>query len=298
MRRRSITKVAGILGASLAVLFMIGCTEEASSGAGEDPFGGDAVSGSGERNVEDAPQLTRLWEDGPSVGPRVFPEAVREQATAFDTKWGIKLYGDWTPESVQRLDEVLDGTYGETKEVFANLTHFHMTESGRIAEGTPSANYGGLFTPGACTTPSGDDCWSVADHDPVTGHIDFWGAKEEVGNVQVRKDILQHELGHYFAVAHAKDKSWRDRWREAAKDTETVSAYAQGNVEENYAEIWSKLFTEPGTAYGDFDWYKPVSTWFPHEKVPREAFTIIREVIKGPAREADFVQSASDSDEG
>ena len=288
-----------MLGAALAASALVGCTDDANSGAGDDPFGGDAVAGSGERDVHDRPDLTRLWDEGPSVTPQVIPEELREEAAAFEEKWDVKVHGDWTETSLTLLDEVMTGTYGETKDLFGNLVSIHMTESGRIADDTLSENYGGLFSPGACASDGVGDgqCFSVADDDPTTGHIDFWGAKDEVGDAQTRKDIIQHELGHYFVVAHAKDKDWRDRFRAAAASTPPVSEYGAGHIEENYAEIWSKMTTEPGTPQGDFSWYKPPYAAFVSGGLPREAFTIMREIIRGPLRESEFVAAAATDEE-
>lgn len=248
--------------------------------------------------VLNPPDLASLADGGPPVAPNTpVPAGVRDKAKAIQDTYGVKVYGDWSLEAIELMAKCLE-IYKNEPKVLARLQGIYMTEVGHITE-KRSDNLAGLFTPTNCRKDDDGDgeCFYVEKDDPSAGFINLWGARNQLGRTQTREDIIQHELGHYFAVAIATDNVWRYEFRRLANDVVSVSDYGNirsklGTKDENFAEIWSKLYTQPTQDPGNFPWYKEPWEMFKSHKVPAELAAHIKKCVTGPMQAA-YVRAAN-----
>lgn len=201
-------------------------------------------------SAEAPPELANHGAGGPAAEPAISPAASREQLENLQQAWGIRITGDWTPEGLALLEKCL-AAYAPKKSALGNLQRIHMIDTGET-----EPPYYGLMSSLDCDVGLVEGC-------ATTGIIRLWGSqtlqgsdhRPRFGPAMTAEHVIQHEIGHYFAVALASDQDWRTRFREETTTTVTkVSAYGDSSKEERLAEVWSKLLTSPGQAPASIDW--------------------------------------------
>jgi hypothetical protein len=215
---------------------------------------------------------------------------VATKITELQGKYPVTIDGDWTPESLAVLEEVLK-VYEPSPAVLTNLGTIKMIDKKDAALGNERLL--GVFQGQDCKTPgvTRTQCWQnpTPENNPHGGSIGIFGNSLDatLGNQQVAVDTIQHEIGHFFSVAVAKDEAWRTAWRNEGILQYSVSTYGNSGDEEHYAELWSKMYTQAGKPINDVAWSsagaRPLAD-FVRVGITAKLHEIAKQVVSTPVR--------------
>lgn len=248
-----------LIAAALAgLLVATGCSDDPNSASGDGHGNGTVVGPPSGFPTTPDPNLGGMGTPVPPVDETaVRAGQVAAKVTELQGKYPVTIDGDWTPEALSVLEEVLK-VYEPRPAVLANLVKIHMIDKKDASLGNERLL--GVFQGVDCRKAgvNRSQCWQnpTLENNPHGGSIGVFGNSLDatLGKQMVAVDTIQHEIGHFFSVAVAKDEAWRTAWRNEGIMQYSVSTYGNSGDEEHYAELWSKMYTQAQKPIGDVPW--------------------------------------------